>query len=68
VWPCVSGLQSLKRAQERLTVKVQPSCSRDSSVLEMPVPWDDHQEQQRREAGLSLGDKLCVLQRAELKM
>jgi hypothetical protein len=38
----MSGTESLKRAQERPVAKVQPSC-RDSSILEMPVPLDDHQ-------------------------
>lgn len=39
------------------------------SVLEIPVLWNDHQEQhqQRRGASQSLRDKLCVPQRAELE-
>ena len=37
-----------EEAYERLLVTVQPSCSRDPSILEMPVPWDDHQEQQQQ--------------------
>lgn len=47
-----------------------PVAARDSSVLEMPVTWDDHQEQQH-ELELTgaynwcLQDELCVLQRAE---
>jgi hypothetical protein len=31
----MAGLESLKRLQEKLLVKVQPSCSRDPSVVEM---------------------------------
>lgn len=42
---------------------------KNASILEMPVPWDYHQEhqQQRSGASLSLEDKLCVLQRSELE-
>jgi hypothetical protein len=36
-------LGTVKRAYERLLVK--PSWSIIPSVLEMSVPWDDHQEQ-----------------------
>jgi hypothetical protein len=33
-------------------------------VFDIPVPWDDHQEQQQQSKGacLSLEDKLCELQ------
>ena len=41
-------LDIIKRAQERLLVKVKPSCSRNPSILEMSLPWDDHQEQQQQ--------------------
>ena len=41
----------MKRAQERLLVKVQLSCSRDLSILEMPAP---------RTAAVGLEDKLCA--------
>jgi len=38
-----------------------------TSILEMPVSWDDHQEQQQQWSGASrsLQDQLCVVQRAE---
>lgn len=51
----------MKRGQERLLVAGDPNS------LEMPVPWDNHQEQQQQwsGAGLSFEDQLCVLQRAE---
>ena len=35
-----------RRAQEKLLVKVQPSCRREPVVLEMPVSWNDHHGQQ----------------------
>jgi hypothetical protein len=40
-----------------------------SKILEMPVPRNDHQDQQQQRSGASrsLEDKLCVLQRAELE-
>jgi hypothetical protein len=41
----------LKKAQERLLVKVQPSCSERPRTLETPVPWDDPQEQQQQWRG-----------------
>jgi hypothetical protein len=46
----------MKRAYERLLVK--PSCS----VLEMPVPWDHHQEQQQQWStdSWSLEDKVSA--------
>ncbi|MEJ1279071.1 WAP four-disulfide core domain 3 [Cricetulus griseus] len=58
-----------KRAYERLLVTVQPSCSKGPQHLEMPAPWDDHQELLlcSRGASRSLEDKLCELQRAELE-
>lgn len=36
-WHHVEGSELLRRTQERLSVKVQPSCKRDSES-EMPVP------------------------------
>jgi hypothetical protein len=43
-------LGNMKRAYERLLVK--PSCitlvAEDPSILEMPVPWDDHEIQQQQ--------------------
>ena len=38
-----------------------------SEILEMPVPQDEYGEEQQQwnEAGLSLGDMLCVLSRTE---
>jgi hypothetical protein len=36
----------------------------DPSVLQTPVPWDDHQEQQRQRSGQPV---LRVLQRAALE-
>ena len=32
-WHCVAGLGSLKKAEERLLIKVQPNCSRDPNIL-----------------------------------
>lgn len=46
-WRPVAGLKALKRARERLPVKVQPSCRRDASILEMPGSQDNHQGQQQ---------------------
>ena len=54
------GLESLKRTQERLLVKGQPSFTRDSSIWGMTVSWDDWQKQACSEASLSWGDKVCV--------
>lgn len=39
----MAGSESLKRAHKRLLVKMQPSFSRDPSIVEMPVPWDASQ-------------------------
>ena len=36
-----------RTAQERLLVKVQPNCCKGPSILEMPVPWNDHHGQQQ---------------------
>jgi hypothetical protein len=41
----------MKKAQERLFVKVQSRRSKDPNTLERPVPWDDHQEQQQPWSG-----------------
>ena len=50
----------MKRAYKRLLVK--PNYSEDSSILEMPVPCDDHKEQQQQwsTGSWSLEDKLCA--------
>lgn len=39
------------------------------SVLEIPVPWNDHQDRQQQWSGgsQSLRDKLCALQRVGLE-
>lgn len=39
----------------------------ETPVLEMPVPWGDHQGQQQQWDGsqLSLKDKLCILHSVE---
>ena len=44
-----------------------PVVAENPTILKMPVPRDDHQEQQQQWSGASwsLEDKLCVLQRAE---
>jgi hypothetical protein len=39
----------MKRAYERLLVKVV--AAKNPSALEMPVPWNDHQEQQQQWSG-----------------
>lgn len=46
-WHPVAGSESLKRTQEAKSLKVQPRLNRDPSILEMPVPQDDHQVQQQ---------------------
>lgn len=63
------GIITMKKAQKRQVVKMRAVAAIDSSILEMPVPWDNHQEQHqwRTGASQSLKDKLCVLQRMELK-
>ena len=45
------------------------STERDPSILEIPVPWDDSQEQQQgwSRASWSPEDKLYVLQRVDLE-
>ena len=48
-WHYVTELKSLKTGQERLPAKIQAIC-RDPSILEMSVPWDDHQELARVES------------------
>lgn len=42
-WHYVTELKSLKRGHERLLAKIQAICIHPS-ILEMSVPWDDHQE------------------------
>jgi hypothetical protein len=39
-----------------------PVAAEDNSVLEIPVLWDDHQEQQQQwgTGGCSLEDKVCA--------
>lgn len=39
---------------------VQPSCSRDSSTVEMTVPWEDHQGQQQWGVELLESGRLCA--------
>ena len=48
-WHCVAGMESLKRTQEGLLVKVQASNSRDSSILEMLVLWDKNSRSEKVE-------------------
>lgn len=65
---CVAVLESLRRVQERLLVKAQRNCKKRSHILEMPVPWVNHQEQQWWSgACLNSEHKLCVLPRTELE-
>ena len=52
----------MKRAYERLLMK--PSCSRRPSVLEMPVPWDNHRKSSS--SGVDQPE-LGVLLKAELE-
>jgi hypothetical protein len=52
----------MKRPYERLLGSL--ATVEDPSVLSMPVPWDDHQEQQYKWSGST---ELIVLQRAELE-
>ena len=40
----------MQGAYERILVK--PCAVADPSVLEMPIPWDDHQEQQQQWKGV----------------
>lgn len=40
---------TVKRAYEKLLVKVQPSSNRKSSILETVRPWDDHQKSQHKQ-------------------
>lgn len=58
-------VESLKEAKE-LLVKVRSRFSRDYSILEMPVLWDE-QQQWWSGATWSLGDQVHMLQRAEPK-
>lgn len=39
----MAGSEALKRAHKRLLVTMQPSFSRDPSIVEIPVPWDASQ-------------------------
>ena len=53
----------MKGVYERLLVKCSPVAAEDPSILERPVPWDGHQEQQQQQwggASLSLEDELCA--------
>lgn len=64
-WHCVAGLESLKRAQERLPVKVQPSCSKRPKHVWRRQHHGMTTKQQWSGASRSLKDKLVMLQRAE---
>lgn len=67
-WHFVAVRESLRSVQERPLVKVQPNCRKRSCILEMQVPWVNHQEQQWWSgACLNSEHKLCVLLRAELE-
>jgi hypothetical protein len=58
----------MKRALERLLMKYSLATAEDPSILEMPVLWDNHQDEQLWSGPcLRLEDKLCVLQRVELE-
>ncbi|EDL84845.1 rCG42408 [Rattus norvegicus] len=63
---CVAGLKSLKRAQERLEVKVQPRCSRrlqhfgDARTRGQPPRTSEGVEGSQPDPG-----RQTVLQRAE---
>ena len=48
-WHYVTEFKSLKTGHERLPTTIQAIC-RDPSILEMSVPWDDHQELARAES------------------
>lgn len=66
-WHHLEGSELLRRAQERLSVKVQPSCQRDSES-ETSVPWTrspttvvrEEEPQLWSGIGLSRADKLCA--------
>lgn len=65
----MAGLESLKRAQERLLVKVQPSCSKEPpAVLRCQCQGTIKKNSSSNRARRSLEDKLCVLWRAELEV
>lgn len=59
-------MEFLKTVQEKLLLQVS---AEEPSMLEVPIPWDDHQEERRQWSGASLHldtqAKLCALQRAE---
>lgn len=56
----------MKRAQERLLAKCRSVTVEDTSILEVPVPWDDCWGQWSGPC-LSLEDKLSLLQMVELE-
>ena len=39
-WHCVAGLESLKKGLKGSLVRVQPSCSGDTRIFEMPGLYD----------------------------
>lgn len=61
-------METLKRTQKREAVGERAAKLQKGTptVLEMPVPRDDHHEQWSG-VSWSLKDKLCVLQGAELE-
>lgn len=68
-WRPVAGLKSLKRAPEQLLVKVQPSCCRDASILEMPGSQDNHQGQQQVWNGADLSlQAVCAVNSRDRKV
>lgn len=61
-WHHVAGSGSLKRGQWRPLVDIRTNCHGDTSMLEMPGLWCEHQGQRQtwNSASLSLWDKLCA--------
>lgn len=68
VWYRLAGLETRKRVQERLLVKMQPSYIGIPRILEKLGSWDYYQEQQQlwNRTRLSLGGKPCVLWMSDL--
>lgn len=56
---CVAGQEAQKRAQESLLVTVQLSCSRDSSIVEMTVPWEDPRSAAVESGAAGLWETMC---------
>lgn len=46
-WNDGTWAENPKIAQGRTLVKVQPSCNRDTRILEMTGPWENHRGQQQ---------------------